>query len=710
MKFNIRFLIIGLVVGVFCCVYFVTRCRCAMNFTEFKKLIENDFDSFDNVKKIFPKKSDEVKTCSRYAMDLLKSDIDYIISIKSGDRNFQNTAQALDDANRKFSIVRSILAFLEMVSPEKSIREACHESSIELTHFYVENVACNKKVYQVFNDYVCGNLTKEKLNPEQQFFVKETLKDFKHQGLALPDDELEKVKTFEKEITKFGLDFESNLAKDKSSIVVDESKLKGLNKDFIDSLPRENGKVVVGCDYPTYFEVMQHCECEEIRRDLDRKFDNRAWPINVDCLNGIIRYRDKLARKVGFKNYAELDLDSGMVKKLETAEEFLNNLAVRSKKKAVVELEEFLKDLPDGVKLDSNGKLAHWNLGYIKSCYKKKHFNIDEREIAQYFPVDKTLNAIFEIYQNFLGLKFEICKPEWAWHEDVLLIKILDPQTNILRGYLFVDLYPRENKHGHPCCMPIIPTQLKSDGKFAPAVLAIIANFPKPQKNRPALLNFDDVRTFFHEFGHAMHDVLGTTQMAGFAGTAVKTDFVEVPSQMFEEWMSDKSVLKKLSSHYQTGEPLPDELIDKLIGLKRLGAGYLVLGSGHFVLRQCWLSFISLEFFKDGKVKDLDGIVKNLFEKHQSHLEFDEQTHHHASFGHLVGYGAKYYSYMWSKVFALDLFYEIKKRGLFDVAVGKELVAKVLCKGGSVDPEQLLQDFLGRKPNQNAFLNDIGIE
>ena len=703
MRFNAKILILGVVVGVFCCVYFVARCRCAMNFTEFKKLIENDFDSFDSVKKVFPRKADEVKVCSKYAIDLLKSDIDSIINIKPEERNFQNTAQAFDGANRKFSIVSHILSFLEMVSPEKDVRETCHESSIELTNFYVENVACNKKVYQAFNDYACGNFEKEKLNSEQKLFVKEVLKDFKRQGLHLSDEQLEKVKNFEKELAKLGLDFESNVAKDNSSILAEESKLQGLSKDFIDSLPRDNEKVVLGCDYPTYFEVMQHCTCEDIRKDLYRKFNNRAWPVNIDCLTGIIRFRDKLARRVGFKNYAELDLDSGMVKKLETAEEFLNNLAIKSNKKAALEIENFLKELPDNINLDSGGKLQPWNFSYIKSCYKKKHFSIDEREIAQYFPVDKTLHAIFEIYQNFLGLKFEICKPEWAWHDDVLLIKILDPQLNILRGYLFVDLYPRENKYSHACCMPMIPTQLKGNGKVAPAVLAIIANFPKSQKDRPALLKFDDVNTFFHEFGHAMHDVLGATQMASFAGTSVKTDFVEVPSQMFEEWMSDKSVLKKLSSHYQSGQPLPDELIDKLIYMKKFD-------SGSFILRQCCLSFISLEFFKDGKIKDADLIIKNLFTKYQSHLQFDEQTHFHTSFGHLVGYGAKYYSYMWSKVFALDLFYDVKKRGLFDPAVGKELVSKVLSKGGSVDPEELLKDFLGRKPTQDAFLSDMGIE
>lgn len=674
-----------------------------MNFTEFKNLVEADFESFDNIQKIFPRDSDDVKKYSAYSKDLLNQDIDAIVKISTQERSFDNTAGALDSARRKSRIVLNILALLEMVSPDQEIRDACHEQIIELSNFFVDKVSCNKSLFTAFNDYAQGNVKNENLNAEQQYYLQEVFKDFKRQGLHLPDNILEKVKKYEKEIAKLGLDFEANVAKDNSFIVADESQLEGLSKDFIECLEKnEQGKYIIKCDYPTYFEICEHCKSEDIRHDLYRIFNNRAWPVNIECLHDVILNRDKLARKVGFKNYAEFDLDSEMAKTLQTAESFIEELAKRSKSKALSEIQNFLKDLPEGVALDSSGKMQPWNYGYIKAFHKKKYFNVDEREIAQYFPVDKTLNAIFQVYQNFLNLKFEISKPAWAWHEDVSVIKVSDLDSGILHGYLFIDLYPRENKYSHACCLPLIPTQLKSDGKIVPAVTSIIANFPRARKDLPALLKFNDVHTFFHEFGHAMHDILGATQMAEFAGTCVKRDFVEVPSQMFEEWVYDKNVLKQLSSHYKTGQPLPDELIDKLIALKNFEAG-------HFLVRQCVLSLIALEMFKDGKIKDSDVIVKNLNEKYLDYMLFDNKTHFQASFGHLIGYGAKYYGYMWSKVFALDLFYEIKKRGLTDPSVGKELASKVLCKGGSVDPEQLLQDFLGRKPSQDAFLQDLGI-
>jgi thimet oligopeptidase len=677
--------------------------RSEMNLTEFKNLVESDFESFDSIKKIFPKNSEDVKKYSGYSKDLLNQDIDGIIAISKSGRNFDNTAKALDNAQRKFRIASNILNLLEMASPDEPIRNACHEQIIDQSAFYVDKVSCNKSLFSSFNDYVQGNAKQEKLDAEQQYYLQEVLKDFKRQGLHLPDDLLEKVKGYEKAVAKLGLDFETNVAKDKSHILADESNLEGLSKDFIQCLEKnDQGKYVIKCDYPTYFEICEHCKCEGTRRDLYRIFNNRAWPVNIECLHGVILNRDKLARKVGFKNYAEMDLDAEMVKSLQTAETFIDELVKRSKSKALSEVQNFLKDLPEGVVSDSDNKMQPWNYSYIKAFHKKKHFSIDEREIAKYFPVDKTLDAIFQIYQNFLNLKFDVSTPAWAWHEDVLLIKVSDLDSGVLRGYLFLDLYPRENKYSHACCAPLIPTQLKSDGKIVPAVTAIIANFPKARKDAPALLKFNDVHTFFHEFGHAMHDILGATQMANFAGLSVKHDFVEVPSQMFEEWIYDKDTLKKLSSHYQTGQPLPDELIAKLIALKKIDAG-------HFLVRQCVLSLIALEMFKDGKIKDSDAIVKSLYEKHLDYMLHDDQTHFQASFGHLIGYGAKYYSYMWSKVFALDLFYEIKKRGLNNPLVGKELVSKVLCKGGSVDPELLLQDFLGRQPSQDAFLHDMGI-
>jgi len=360
-----------------------------------------------------------------------------------------------------------------------------------------------------------------------------------------------------------------------------------------------------------------------------------------------------------------------------------------------------MQELPAGVSREPDGKLNPWDLSYIKNSYKKKHFAFDEREVAEYFEATKTINGLFDIYQKFLGLKFKLVKPSWAWHEDVQAIEVFDANTNTLRGYIALDLHPRENKYKHACCYPLIHTIKKGD-QATPSFSVVIANLAKATSDRPALLKHSEVTTFFHEFGHAMHGLLGTTEMNGFSGTSVKTDFVEMPSQMFEEWMYDQQMLKNVSAHYQTGKSLDDKTIDTLIALKKFDSGY-------FVLRQCWLSLVSLEFFKEGAAKDTNAITKRLSEKLSPWIRFEPETHFQSSFGHLMGYGAKYYSYMWAKVFALDIFDKVKQEGLLNPQTGKIFAARVLGRGGSVDPDEILKEFLGREPNQKAFLHDLGM-
>jgi thimet oligopeptidase len=229
----------------------------------------------------------------------------------------------------------------------------------------------------------------------------------------------------------------------------------------------------------------------------------------------------------------------------------------------------------------------------------------------------------------------------------------------------------------------------------------VIANFPKATKDSPALLKRDDVITFFHEFGHAIHTLLGTTKLISQAGTHVKTDFVETPSQMLEEFMWDPHILESVTKHYKTGEKLPKETIEKIMELKRFDSGIFVLG-------QLYYAFLSLDLFKKGADKDIKAIARKLKDEINPFIAYNDKNNFYASFGHLTGYGAKYYSYMWSKVFALDLFDHIKNKGYFS-GIGQQYADAVLAQGGSVNPFVLLERFLSRKPNQDAFIKDLGL-
>ncbi|KKP24724.1 MAG: hypothetical protein SZ59_C0001G0042 [candidate division TM6 bacterium GW2011_GWF2_28_16] len=668
----------------------------------FSKIIEGKYNNISEALKLFPVSTQDVENRVKFLKEIVNSGIKELLNIDKNLRTFENTVKALDNLEFKYSSASHAIATFELVCPDNELREACHEATLELDKFAIDTFL-NREIYKAFKDYFDLNFKKEDLDSEQKYYVQESLSDYKRAGFDLPDNEFEKIKQIKKEISQKVLEFEKNINTDNSFIEVDESDLAGVDKDFVASLTKsDSGKYILKCDYPTYANVMQYCTNANTRKNLYFCFNNRAYPKNIDNLNFVINKREELANILGFESFASLDLDDQMVKNVNRAKKFLHDLVAKTVIKMNKEFEILLQDLPEGVELDKDGKINSWDYKFALESYKKKHFDIDEQKIAEYFPVQNTVNKIFEIYQQFLSLKFELVNIDNAWNKDVIAIKIYEKNDNKLRGYLFLDLYPRENKYSHACmCDIVLPAKYKNDENLA--VIMVIANFPKATKDKPALLKHRDVETFFHEFGHAMHGFLGKTQMHGFAGTNTKTDFVELPSQMFEEWMWDKNMLKLATAHYQTGQPLPEEIINKKIELKNFDSGY-------FVTRQVVLSLLSLECFVEGKDKNIDKLNKDLFEKYITKIKFEPDAHFWAAFGHLMGYAAKYYGYMWSKVFAIDLFYKIKESGLLNAQEGERIVNLVLGRGGSKDPDILLKDYLGREPNQDAFLKDLGIK
>lgn len=679
----------------------------ARGLEEFCTMFEKPISSIQDVYNIFPKNVQDVEYYASSAIQRAQRDLDALQTFSSDERTFQNTARALDTIGAQFGQVCNAIEILEMIDPRADVRDACHKEIIKLRAFAVDAFS-NKKVYNAFKEYVEGAAKKESLNAEEQYFLSESMRDFKRAGLDLPDDTFKKLQDLKKELSELTLAYDTNINNDASSITATAEELKGCDEHFIKSLTKDaDGNYIVRCDYPSYFEVIDNCTVAQTRQRHYFAFSNRACPANIDLLEKIIAKRDELARMVGYASYAAYDTDDQMVKTPQRAEAFIRELAGHAHKKARQELKTFTQELPEGVVFDTQGKVSPWDVRYIKNCYKKKHLQLDERIVAEYFTVERTLKGVFDIYQQFLSFDFSIHKPAWSWHDDVQLIEVRDRGTSTVRGYIFIDLYPRDNKYSHACQAGIVHTvkNKQADGSVlkTPSVAVVIANFPKPTGDRPALLKHSDVETFFHEFGHAMHTVLGCTEMSAFSGTEVKRDFVEMPSQIFEEWMFDKSLLKNLSAHYKTNEPLSDELVDKLIALKKFD-------SGMFLERQCLLSLISLECFKEGAQKNTGSLIEKLTKSLIPDVRFEPNTHMQASFGHLTNYGAKYYGYMWSKVFALDIFAVIKKQGLLNPEAGRLFIDKILSKGGSVDPNVLLKDYLGREPQQEAFFEDLGIK
>lgn len=654
------------------------------------------------VRNLFPTTPVEIVSRIDDALEIAKRGIEKIISLKPEERTFTNTILALDRVSANVGIVISSIHTLQSVSPDEIIRKACQAPIIKAQNFFVDYFSNNRALYRAVKEYDQGPGKNEQLNAEEQKYLTETIKDFEKAGLGLPDNQLEEVKKIKKELAKLSLDFMNNVNNDNSVITVKADALTGLNDDLIASLRQnEQGDYIVGTDVPTYVAVMQNCSVESTRHDLWQAYNNRAHPVNDVILKKVIKLRDQLAKKLGFVSYAHLGIDDEMAKTPERVRDFLEDLLLRSEPKLNQEFAIYKQNLPENVHLTEDSKIKPWDLAYIEHQYKKKHLQLDEEIIQEYFPMQKAIDEMLDIYSQFLGVTFKEESLDGLWHKDVRYVTVYAKDGGFL-GHLLLDLHPRDNKYGHACAATKVSAVRTRDGDYYPSVVIVIANFPKATAERPSLLKHNDVETLFHEFGHAVHMLLGATQMAGFSGTSVKLDFVEVPSQMFEEWMYDTAMLKKMSSHYKTGEQLPNELIKKIQEKKRFGKGY-------FVQRQARLALLALDLYAAGEDKDPSAISKKLFEQMSADLLYDDNNKFTSSFIHLIGYGAGYYCYLWSKVYALDLFKHIEKYGLLNNEIGKKYATEVIGKGGSIDPANLIKNFLGRESNSDAFFKDLGL-
>jgi thimet oligopeptidase len=667
-----------------------------------------DVNSLEKLAIVYPKSVDEIKQWTDAAIALVQHECATIIALQDQDRTFDNTMHALDISYNKVKTFMSLLGMLEYVHPDSAIREAIHTATTTLTDVLID-LFMDPALYQAVQNYYDHNHQHETLSTVDELLLTDFLKSCKRLGLHLPQSVLDQIKTISKELAAMEQDFIVNISNDNSTITVTRDELQGLSDDFIDHLQQDGDSYIVPCNHVYYVPVMTQCSVGQTRKKLYFARNNEVYPTNDTLLVSILTKRQQLATLLGHKSFASVDLEQTSAKNVETVDQFLRQLAHVTSQKATQECALLKTDLPEGIQLQADGCFNAWDYPYVDAQYNKKHFSIDESAIAQYLPVEKVIDGIFHIYQDLLGLIFKKVTPVWSWHEDVYLIEIYRQSsqklsTQELLGYLFLDLYPRPNKYSHACVAPQFYSYNLA-GKNSTSIATLIVNVPQPSGDKPALLRHSDAVTFFHEFGHAMHHVLGRTQHPGQSGTNVAVDFVETPSQMFEQWMFEPAMLAQVSGHYQTNEPLPADIINKKIKLRQANAGYMCL-------RQCMIALFALHSMTDNDLSyNPAALWKSLHEKYSASLiGYEENNHWYTTFGHLASdlYASKYYGYLWTEVFALDLFSEIKKHEFSPEYSAK--VIQLLSAGGSVDAQILLHDFLGREPNQNAFLTKLGLQ
>lgn len=628
----------------------------------------------------------------------LEKDLAALIAIPQAERTFENTIMGYERAFDNYGNALGMSGFLSYVSTDKKFRDAANDLQMQISQYMVD-VATRRDVYKAIREYTDTN---PRLDPVQAKLVKEMLIGFKNSGMDLNDADLEKFKALNKEKAEYLIKFDKNIQEYKDPLAVTQEQLRGLGEDYIQKLSKtDDGKYLVTLDYPDYVPFMQNADDEQARKELEFKFNRRGGQENVELLEKTLTLRREIARLLGYKNHAELRLEDRMAKNPKTVMAFLKDLQKKLKPLGKKEDKEMI-----AYKNSKTGKnsrtLYSWESGYWSNKFRKENLELDSEKIKEYFPSQVVIDGMLDLFGGVFGITFEPVNIP-VWHPDVKAFKIKDKASGELVAYFYMDLYPREGKYKHAACFGLVEGEEKQDGTYQIPFVAIVANLNKPSGDTPSLLKHSEVETLFHEFGHVLHNALTKAKYSAFSGTSVSWDFVEAPSQMLERWAWDPQVLKKISKHYKTGEALPDDLIKRMIAAKNFGAGGMYL-------RQDFFAQYDMSLHTADTTPDTTKLYFELTKKIRR-LPLTKGTIPQASFGHIMGgYDAGYYGYLWSEVIAEDFFGEFKKNGIFNPETGLKFRREILEKGGTLDEEKMVENFLGRPADNKPFLKSIGLE
>ena len=643
--------------------------------------------------------SADIKEATDIAMSEAKGSLKKIYKVPNGKRSFKNTAQAYDDLYSKVQMTDGIMSIFANASADSSIRTAGQEGEQTLDKF-ISDLGLDENLYKAFKDYSLSQEAKQ-LKGWQKKFLSEILQDFERNGFALDTDKRSQLQQINNRIIELGLEFDKNIAAYKDQLLVIEEDMKGLSQDYINSRKKEGDKYIITLDGPSYTAFMKYAQSDAMRKALYLKYNNRASDKNLEVLKKLLTERQKKAQLLGFSSYGAWQTASRMVKNTETVWSFENSLIAKVKEKTQQDINELLQVKRKYLNDRDVSVVNPWELSFYNNLLIKEKYALDQEKLQEYLALDNIMSGLFQTTEKLFGIQYKEVKTAPVWHKDVRTFDVIQAGKPIGRFYL--DLFPRQNKYTHAACFPI--RKGKSTGKgYEQPIAALLCNFNTPTVDKPALLTHQQAITFFHEFGHVLHNMLTKAEFASQSGTSTKRDFVEAPSQIFENWVWSYDVLKLFAKHYKTGEVLPKSLFDKMIASRNVGSGIAASAQILYGVVDMTLH----DKFDPSGTKTTTDVVKELTNSIMPY-EYLEGTNFHAAFGHLNGYGASYYGYMWSKVYAEDMFSVFEKTGILNATTGKRYRDMILAKGGSRDEFEIVKEFLGREPNQEAFLRSLGL-
>ncbi len=630
---------------------------------------------------------------------------------KQTDISFQNIILALESASEKVDIISGIYFNLFSAEANEEHQSLAQKISPILSAFS-SDILLDAELFQKIK-FVYDNKAKLNLTAEQDRLTEKMYLDFARNGALLAPDKKEKLRQLDQDLSVMSPQFSENVLKATNAFelwITDKNELRGLPEGVIEAAAisaEQKGKAgqwLFTLNAPSLIPFLTYAENRGLREKIWKANSAKAFggPFdNSELVKKMITLKHERAGILGYKNFADYVLEERMAKNTETVFTFLKRLIEPSKKAAMKDLEELQKFRQE---LEGNAEIKPWDFGFYSEKLKEKKYAFNEEELRPYFKLENVIDGIFQHAQKLFGITFKPIAGIPVYHQDVKTFEVVDQKTNEYVGLFYMDFFPRETKKGGAWM-----TSYREQGIWSGSVkrphVSIVCNFTKPTPTKPSLLTYDEVRTLFHEFGHALHGLLSKCTYRSMSGTNVYWDFVELPSQIMENWTGEKESLDLFARHYQTDATIPAELVQKIKKASQFQSGWMSL-------RQLSLGWLDMMWHTTApdKIKDVDQ-----FETETDSLTRlipkEEGTNKSCSFSHIFGggYAAGYYSYKWAEVLDADAFEYFKEKGLFNSEVATKFKNSILSRGGTAHPMDLYKEFRGREPDPNSLLRRDGL-
>ncbi len=669
-----------------------------------------DFNTIHNAAPFSKIENEHYLPAFKEAIKQAKAEIQAIIE-NTDAPTFENTVEAMENAGYRLGIIRKIFFNLNSAHTNDEMQKIAQEVAPMLSEFG-NDITLNEDLFARINA-VYQQKDELNLNTEQQTLLDNGYKNFIRNGANLNKKGKEEYRKITSELSKLGLQFQQNVLAETNAFelhITNESDLTGLPefaREAAASTAKQKEKEgwIFTLQYPSMLPFMKYADKRELREKLFRasssKGNQNNEHDNKEIVKKLIDLKIQKAKLLGYSTHASFKLEQRMAETPEKVESFLNELHEASYTFALKDFEEVQQFANE---LGFDGKIQRWDWAYYSEKLKNARYGFNEEELKPYFKLENVIEGVFNLAHELYGLVLKENKEIDVYHKDVKPYEVYSEKGDFV-AILYLDFFPREEKRSGAWMTDYHDQYMEGDKNVRPHI-SIVTNFTKPTETKPSLLTIDEVTTFLHEFGHALHGMLSQCQYGGTSGTNVYWDFVELPSQMHENWAYEKEWLDRFAVHFETGEKLPEELIQKLIAAKNFQSGY-------FSERQ--LSFGMLDMAYHSLEKPIDGEVKDFEQKAMAPTElFDpvEGSMMSTAFSHIFagGYDAGYYSYKWAEVLDADAFSVFKENGIFDKATADSFRTNILEKGGSEHPMILYKRFRGQEPTIDALLERSGLK